>query len=600
MPDGSGDAAILGLPTHLRRVPGYVSREDDRWRAEWFQWRDALLDYREDVHLAAATDPGFRDNERFLCADDPKYWAAVWGWVFEPRARNNQRKHVPFTLFAFQCHFIDWLVTLADNPEQADGLADKSRGIGLSWAVVLFAVWGWDFHDITTLLLSRTQSDVDKPNSMNTLFGKAVYLIDNTPDWLLPEGFNRDRDRTQMNIANPWSKAQIFGDSTTAEAGRGDRATIAFVDEAPFIAQLKDVWSTLGGTTDHRVGLGSQSIKYGMTWTHMLRGHREHNPTGVFTLDFWLNPYQDEAWREREFARREADNDLPGYYAEIERNPWRGRTNIIYPEARTVVFDGPPYDPALPILVSIDPGVVDDTAIIVGQPLDGDARHGQINWLECYENNNKPGEYYAHLLTGIPAEPGDLAYGYDFSGRRTEEFMAWALSWPWTHDRVKIVMDPAGKQKDSGNLSFQLRIIQESKRLRKRWLEQQIAAGRNERDLPALRALTPLCEDIVPLNSHQARHQAARDLLMRSTWYDAPGPRRIAAALAMYRNQELTARATREPGPIHDDDCSHVATSFEFAGCYASGGYFGIKKRELSPPTTWDRDLAPGLILGVA
>lgn len=597
MPDGSGDAYILSLPPDLQRVPGFHTLEDDSWRGDpktgWFSWRDQLEPWREDVQLQTETDHDFRADERLLCAADPKYWMAMWGWVYEPRARKAQGKHVPFTPFAFQCHVMDWLVALADNPDQADGFVTKSRGIGLSWTIVSFAVWGWAFHDVTTLLLSRTQSEVDKPNNINTLFGKALYMIDNMPDWLLPPGFSRDRDRTQMNIANPDSHAQIFGDSTTAEAGRGDRASIAFVDEAAFIRELRDVWTTLDGTTDHTVSVSTETLKYGTTWLNSWENAKLVDPDSVFVLDWWLNPHQDEAWREREYARREKKLDLPGYYTEIERNPFRGRSSIIYPEARTVTFDGPPYDPSLPIICGIDPGMVDDTAIIWGQTEHGDHRTGKVNWLDSYERNGMQAEFYAIVLTGLwkYVREGDPGWGYDFRrDRRLMDLMEWMITVPW--HKMRVVMDPAGKQTDSGALSFQMRIYQFSKALRQRWLEDQQRKGVPLDKLPKLDGVYPLCEKIIALNAHQPRHNAARELLSRSTFTDSPGARRIVTALMTYRMGELTAKATREPVPIHDDDASHLATAFEWVATYRGAGYLRPRpepKRREAEIEVWER-----------
>lgn len=572
MPDGSGNAIIPTLPEHIRTVPGFLTREDDAWRDDWItRWRGDVMEYRDDVQALSDLDPDFRADEKLLCAADPKHWMALWGRAYEPRARKAQSKHVPFTPFAFQCHVMDWLVQIADNPEQSDGFITKSRGIGLSWTICAFAVWGWAFHDITTLLLSRTQGEVDKPNNMNTLFGKALYLIDNTPDWLLPEGFNRDRDRTQMNIHNPESSAQIFGDSTTAEAGRGDRATIAFVDEAAFIRELRDVWTTLSGTTDHVVSVSTESTTYGMTWIDTWEHAKTVDPESVFVLDWWVNPHQDEAWRQREYERREKNLDLAGYYLEIERNPWKGRTGLVYPEARTITYEGEPFDASLPLVVGIDPGVVDDTAIIFGQPLLGDPRTGPVNWLDSYENSGQPAEFYAVILTGLYdyIEDTDVVARYTFS-RREIDLMDWLRTIPW--HRMRVVMDPAGKQLDSGMQSFQTRVMLFSRVLRQRYLANPRGGG----ETPRLKAIEPICEKIIALNAHQPRHNAARDLLSRSTFYDSPGTRRLVRALQTYRMSELTARATREPVPIHDDDSSHLATSFEWVAVYRGQGYLKV------------------------
>ncbi len=581
MPDGSGNALIPSLPEYIQVVPGFLTREDDTWRDDpqkgWItRWRGDVVAYRDDVQAIAELDPDFRADEKLLCAADPKHWMALWGRAYEPRARKAQSKHVPFTPFAFQCHVMDWLVEIADNPEQYDGFITKSRGIGLSWTICAFAVWGWAFHDITTLLLSRTQSEVDKPNNMNTLFGKALYLIDNTPDWLLPEGFNRDRDRTQMNIYNPQTQAQIFGDSTTAEAGRGDRATIAFVDEAAFIRDLRDVWTTLAGTTDHVVSVSTESTEYGMTWVNTWENAKRLDPDSVFVLDWWVNPHQDEAWREREYKRREKNLDLKGYYLEVERNPWKGRTGLVYPEARTIEFIDRPFDASLPLVAGIDPGVVDTTAIIFGQPEHGDARTGPVNWLDSYQNSGQPAEFYAVILTGLYEfiEDTDVVARYAFS-QPERDLMDWLAGIPW--HRMRVVMDPAGKQVDSGMQSFQTRIMMFSKILRQRALAKGAGGGQR------LKAIEPICEKIIALNAHQPRHNAARDLLARSTFHDTPGTRRLVRALQTYRMGELTNKATREPVPIHDYEVSDLATAWEWVAVYRGQGYLKVPDKPALP-----------------
>jgi hypothetical protein len=583
MPDGSGWAVIPSLPKHICDVPGFETREDDRWRAEWFKWRDKLLIHRELVHQAAEGDDGFLENEKLLCADDPKYWAAVWGWVYEPRARLAQGKHLPYTPFAFQCHVLDFFRAMADDPEQWDAYLSKSRGIGLSWTIVAFAVWGWNFHEVTTLLLSRTMSEVDRPNNINTLFGKSLYLIKQTPELMLPYGFDRDKHRTQLNIYNPETDAQIFGDSTTADSGRGDRASIAFPDEAAFVQNLRDMLTTLDGTTDHTCCVSTESLGKGTTWWNIWNNAKREQPEHVWTLDFWVNPYQDEEWREREYKRRLAKQDEAGYWTEVMRNPWRGRSSIIYPDAANIVFNGPPYDPSLPVIIGIDPGVVDDTAIIFGQPLSGDHKSGTVNWLDSYERSGMPAEYYAHLLTGIEPEEGDVCFGLDFDHRALHDLMPWTRNFPWG-SRVKVVMDPAGKQRDSGKPnrnSFQLRLYEESKKL--------FARERERNGLPhGGTNIYPLCEKLVALNAHQARHNAARDLLTRSTFLDSYGARRLVNALTAYRLGELTPKATREPVPIHDDDNSHLATAFEFVAVYRSSSYLSFDpKRRAETAADW-------------
>jgi hypothetical protein len=146
-------------------------------------------------------------------------------------------------------------------------------------------------------------------------------------------------------------------------------------------------------------------------------------------------------------------------------------------------------------------------------------------------------------------------------------------------------MDPAGKQVDSGLNSTYLRVIAFSRVLRKRWLEAQQTTGKKRSDdLPRLRPIEPYCEKIIALNAHTPRHNAARELLARSTFFDSPGARRLVNALMTYRLGELTAKATREPIPIHDDDASHLATAFEWVATYRGAGYMRFSTPPATPP----------------
>src|SRR6187551_1257249 len=94
-------AFIPGLePYGLAIVPGYRTKavvepdgsirevEDQAWRDEWFAWRDRLNALRLDIHYGlAVAPPDIRHKELELCAKDPAYWLAIYGWIDEPRPR---------------------------------------------------------------------------------------------------------------------------------------------------------------------------------------------------------------------------------------------------------------------------------------------------------------------------------------------------------------------------------------------------------------------------------------------------------------------------------------------------------------------------------
>jgi hypothetical protein len=578
VPDGSGDARIpLLAPWGLDVVPGWTAETEPEWRHRYYTWRERVLPIRTQIRALCERDPEARGHELIKCASDYKYWLSIWANVYEPRPRRDrltgafEAKHKPFIPFAFQCHVGDWMRAIEQEETPSDFYVTKARGIGLSWMAVAETVWGWLFDDVTTLLMSRTQSEVDKPNNINTLFGKATYLIGQLPSWMLPDGFSLDGHRTQLNIQNPATSAQIFGETTNMNVGIGDRAQKAIVDEAAAIRGLKRVYESLSGTTDHIGHISTESIELGFEWRNAWQAAYTADPEKVMILNWPLNPYNDEVWYANTRARFEASNNLAGFYAQIERNPLMGNTGIVYPEAQTVTWapDDAAYDASLPVLGSIDPGFADATAIVWAQPTDGTLHgRGAMRFIDSYERSKVPAEWYAHILTGIPPEPGDTCHGLHIS-ERERQLMAWTRALP-SNERTRYLMDPAGTNKDTSGQSFYLRLYRESKRLRER-------AG----DSPA-KPIVPIYKELFPLRQYQPRHQASRGLLARCDFLHNPGCRRLVECLQEHRETELTAKSTRGPVPIHDETMDLVS-AFEFLAVYCDAGYARIPEKKADP-----------------
>ena len=83
-------------------------------------------------------------------ADKPADFINDWGMTFDPRnAEVSLPTTIPFLLFGRQREFIDYLHRKWRARE--DGLAEKSRDMGVSWLCVGFAVWMWLFHSGTVV-----------------------------------------------------------------------------------------------------------------------------------------------------------------------------------------------------------------------------------------------------------------------------------------------------------------------------------------------------------------------------------------------------------------------------------------------------------------
>ncbi len=552
-------AFIPGLePYGLAVVPGYRTKditeadgtvrevEDQAWRDEWFAWRDKLNALRLDIHYAlVAASPQIQRLELELCAKDPAYWLAIYGWIDEPRPRPGENYFKEFAPFAYQVHLLQWFVEHTDSPVIFDGYVSKARGLGATWIFCAGAVWGWLFREWRGLLVSRKEDLVDKPRDLNSMFGKIDLLVDFLPGWMVPSGYDKAVHRTKMAIQNPNTRGQITGESTTTKAGRGARATYILYDEAAFIVDFQDVFATGAGTSDHRFAISSESHSVSYYWWDTWNAVKKIRPDAVQELNYYHNAYFGPDWFLSEFARWEGHDPL-GFQREYLRDPWAGFGTEVYPIASRLDTSSLVYEPSLPVLVGIDPGLADDTAIVFAQ-WEGDGPDRKLRFFDSYENRALPAEFYAHILTGIYPIPGDKCYALPFTNR---DKAIMQLTRGIAPSMMQVACDPAGGQRDTSGLSFVERIIQTSRELRER------------EGMPG-KAVIPFYKDIFKLNAYGERQRALQAVLIKSVFADTNPALRIKTALMKYRYNEPGSLATSERKPVHDQ-YSHLATACEY------------------------------------
>lgn len=580
-------------PWGLGKVPGFRTLppdengtyvEDTTWRDDpdpqkgWFAWRDEVSKTKIIIHRAMRDRPELRAQELAICAEDPAYWLAIYGTIEEPRAIDGEDFFKDFTPFAYQVHLLQWFVRMCESPEISDGYVTKARGLGATWIMCAGATWAWLFKPWRGILVSRKEDLVDKPLDLNSMFGKIDLLLDMIPTWMEPEGFNRQNHRLRMMLMHPTSRAQITGESTTGRAARGARATYIIYDEAAFITNFQEVYATGAGTTKHRFGISSESFSEGYYWFDTWKAVKEHAPGNVQELDFFHNPYFDHNWYEQELERW-MGHDPEGFKREYLRDPWAGYGQAVYPIAANLSETDTGYEAGVPLLVGIDPGMADDTAIVIAQ-MRGEGANRHLVYLDSYENNRLPGEWYAHILTGIKPELGDKCYGLPVTPRDLQIMQFFRTVPP---NMLQVACDPAGGQKDASGLSFVERIVLESLRLRRRENERdkQAFAEALERKGVAIesametamleigkpKAVIPLYEDLYRKNRHDQRRLALRTLLTNAKFYKSSGASRIRLAMKHYRFSEPTDKSTSEPAPIHDQ-YSHLVTACEYMATF--------------------------------
>ena len=204
--------------------------------------------FRRALITEAGRDPQAAAQIRTMCAEDLLFYVNAFGWTYDPRSTVPV---TPFLTYAFQD---EAMLELVDCVERGrDAAMPKSRDMGASWMALTVLEWFWHFRpNLSFLLISRNEDYVDKRGNPKALFWKIDFLHENMPNWLLPSGrwlLDKDPGRKLLHLRNTDNGSVIDGESTTGDAGRGDRRTAMLVDEHSAF-ELNDGFRVLRATRD--------------------------------------------------------------------------------------------------------------------------------------------------------------------------------------------------------------------------------------------------------------------------------------------------------------------------------------------------------------
>ena len=223
--------------TQANNPPTQAERERD-WH------RSISSEIRRRVSVASAVDRSerSRDLTRRAIADPVlglELFFRDWVWTYDPRNRDGLPKDTPFIAWPRQVEFLRWLRDVEDDGD--DGVADKSRDTGVTWAVVGYYVWRWlTVPGWAGAIGSRKGDLLDRLDDPKSVFWKVEYVLKMLPPWLRPAGFDFRRHRNYARIFNPETGATITGEAGP-EMGRGGRSSVYFLDEFGVMPRAKQV-----------------------------------------------------------------------------------------------------------------------------------------------------------------------------------------------------------------------------------------------------------------------------------------------------------------------------------------------------------------------
>lgn len=254
--------------------------------------------------------------------DNPADFINDWGVTVDPRNVDRGLPAViPFLLFPRQREWVGWVMDHWKG--RTPGLTEKSREMGVSWLAVSLAGTLALFHDgFSAGFGSRKEEYVDKVGSPKSLFWKLRQFL----KYLPPEfrgGWEEGKHAPHMRITIPATGSTIMGEAGD-NIGRGDRASIYFVDEAAFLERPMLVEASLSQTTNCRIDISSANGQ-----GNPFAQKRHSGKIDVFTFHWRDDPRKDEAW----YAKQCDELDPVVIAQEVDINYSASATGILIPSA---------------------------------------------------------------------------------------------------------------------------------------------------------------------------------------------------------------------------------------------------------------------------
>jgi len=300
---------------------------------------DANLAFRADMLQMADSDPLAAAQFQTMCAEDLMFYVNTFCWTYDPRPEALSPV-MPF--ITYQDFQDEAMLNIADCIQVGEDFAmPKSRDMGASWMGLTVFEWNWHFRpNLSFLLVSRNEDYVDKRGNPKSLFWKIDFLHQHQPRWLLPTSRwlgQKDPERRLLHMGNVDNGSVIDGESTTGDAGRGDRRTAMFIDEhAAF--DLNDGFRVLKATRDTTSCRGFNSTPQGSN-----NGFYEvvHNTSArIIRLHWSSHPEKKKGlYTTSKVKKPELMDDFRGMVRVREKGERQAR-EVMFPDGYPFILDG--------------------------------------------------------------------------------------------------------------------------------------------------------------------------------------------------------------------------------------------------------------------
>ena len=216
------------------------------------------------------------------CSVDVTYFLKKYAMIQHPT-----RGKIPFHLYPYQ---EDTIETFAANRYN---VVLKSRQTGISTLVAGYALWKMTFHEDFNVLVIATKQEVAK-----NLVTKVRVMHQYLPSWLKQSSV--EDNKLSLRYANG---SQIKAISSKPDAGRSESLSLLVFDEAAFIQEIDDIWTSAQST----LSTGGDAIMlstpngvgnlFHKTWMKAEEGRGKFIAT---KLHWSVHPERDQEWRDEQ------------------------------------------------------------------------------------------------------------------------------------------------------------------------------------------------------------------------------------------------------------------------------------------------------------
>jgi hypothetical protein len=220
--------------------------------------------------------------EILKCGKDPTYFMKKYCKI-----QHQLRGLIPFDTYDFQDDCV------RDFQKNRFNIVLKSRQLGLSTVSAAYVVWYAIFKKDKNILVIAT-----KLNTAINFIKKVKTMLDGLPPWLLLTKFEPTKQSIRFD-----NGSTITAVPTSPDAGRSEALALLIVDEAAFIRDFDEIWTSLyptlstGGSAiilSTPNGVGGQYYKL---WTEAESGANDFNP---IRLPWDAHPEHNQAWFDKE------------------------------------------------------------------------------------------------------------------------------------------------------------------------------------------------------------------------------------------------------------------------------------------------------------